>query len=168
MKKIKKITQSVVMHRTVALILAMLIMALPVCASVLPAELGNWRLASKNVANLATAENQGMWISASYARSEPIANIEVQLTEGPGFGPLFVPRDVISSNSGTIGFYSSTYETLNVAGRRAVLERCSVTGQALAVALEGRTTVTFESRGVSREDLISFAESMIETLQEAE
>jgi len=165
-KRIGKITKNVVMLRAAVLIFAMLIMApLPVSASVLPAELGGWRLVSEHVANLATAEEQGMWVSASYARSEPIANIEVQLTEGPGFGPLFVPGDAIFSNNGTIGFYSSTYETLNVAGRRAVLERGSVTGQALAVALEGRTTVTFESRGVSREDLIAFAKSMIEALQ---
>jgi len=167
MESIKiKFTKTVALLRVAVFIFALIMAsALPVCASVLPTELENWRLTSEHVANLATAENQGTWVSASYTRSEPIANIEVQLMEGPGFGGLFVPEGMIYSNDGTIGFYSSAYETLNVAGRRAVWERSSITGHALAVSLEARTTVTFESRGVSREDLLSFAENMIEALQ---
>ena len=132
----------------------------------LPEELGNWRLSSEYVTDLTGPENLGnvgKWTSASYVRSEPPAGIEVQLTEGPGTGELFVPEGMIFSDDGPIGF-SSTYETLNVAGRRAVLERSDVTGQALAVALE-TSTVTFEARGISREELLAFAESMIEALQ---
>ena len=142
-----------------------LIMALtlPAFASSLPEELGNWRLVSEHVTELTASGPLGRWTSVSYARSEPIAVIEVQLTEGPGPGALFVPEGVVSSDDGPIGFLS-TYETLSVAGRRAVLERGEVTGQALAVALEART-VTFETRGISREELLSFAENIIEALQ---
>ena len=131
-----------------------------------PEELGNWRLSSEYVTELTGPENLGnvgKWTSASYVRSEPRAGIEVQLTEGPGPGEFFVPEGMIFSDDGPIGF-SSTYETLSVAGRRSVLERSDVAGQALAVALETRT-ITFETRGISREELLTFAESMIEALQ---
>ena len=140
------------------------IMALssPVLASCLPGELGNWSLASEHVTDLTTSENLGRWTSASYVRSESPARIDVQLTEGPGPGVLLVPEGMISSDDGPIGFLS-TYETLSVAGIRAVLERGDVTGQALAVAL-GARTVTFEARGISREELLSFAENMIKAL----
>jgi hypothetical protein len=84
--------------------------------------------------------------------------------EGPGSGQLFVPEGRIFSDDGPIGFLS-TYETLTVAGRRAVLERSDVTGQALAVAMGTRRTVTFETRGISREELLNFAERMIEALR---
>ena len=127
----------------------------PAYASFLPSELGNWSLASEHVTELTASEELGKWTSAFYARSEPIARIEVQLTEGAGPGELFVPEDIVASD----------YETLNISGRRAVLERGDVTGQALAVALETRT-VTFESRGISRKELLDFAESMIEALRD--
>ena len=131
-------------------------------ASPLPGELGSWHLVSEYVTDLTTSENLGKWINASYVRPAPPAGIEVQLTEGPGPGALFVPEGIFSSDDGPIGFLS-TYETLSVAGRRAVLERNDVTGQALAVAL-GAQTVTFESRGISREELLDFAERMIGAL----
>ena len=154
-----------IIFRAVAALVLILTLSSPILASeaFLPEELGNWRLSSKHVTELTTSQNLGRWTSASYVRSEPPAQIEVQLTEGSGTGRLFVPEGVVSSDDGPIGF-SSTYETLSVAGRRAILERSDVTGQALAVAL-GTRTVTIESSGISREELLGFAESMIEALQ---
>ena len=152
--------------RAAAALMFVLALSSPLLASsvdTLPGELGDWRLSSEYVTELTTSQNLGKWINASYVRSEPPAQIEVQLTEGSGTGRLFVPEGAVSSDDGPIGF-SSTYETLYVAGRRAILERNDVTGQALAVAL-GTRTVTFESLGVSREELLGFAESMIEALQ---
>ena len=145
---------------------ATLFMALvpPTFAFFLPAELGNWRLLSDHVTDLTASEELGKWTSASYVRFEPTARIEVQLTEGSGPGELFVPEDIISSDDDPIGFLS-TFETLSVAGKRAILERDSVTGQALAVAM-GTRTVTFEASGISREVLLGFAENMIEALQD--
>ena len=141
-----------------------IILTTPVFAASLPTELGNWRLSSEHVTDLTTSQEHGKWTSASYVKPEPLARIEVQLTEGPGFGNLFVPEGMIFSDDGPIGFLS-TYETLTIAGRRAVLERDDVMGQSLAAALGGRRTVTFEARGISREELLSFAESMIKELQ---
>jgi hypothetical protein len=145
-----------------AALASVFLMSLPLLAfaSFLPAELGDWRLSSEQTTELAASENLGRWTSASYVRPAPPARIEFQLTEGPGPGRLFVPEGIMSSDDGPIGFLS-TYETLNIAGRRGVLERGEVTGQALAVAL-GTRTATFESRSISKHELLSFAESMIE------
>ena len=139
-------------------------LALAAHASSLLEELGDWRLSSEHVVDLDVTAigNMGKWTSASYVRPAPPAVIEVQLTEGSGTGKLFVPEGTILSDDGPIGFLS-TYETLSVAGRRAVLERSDVMGQALAVALK-TCTATFEARGISRQELLSFAESMIEAL----
>lgn len=155
-----------VFHFVAALIFVMALNS-PIYASYtafLPAELGNWRLMSEHVTELTASDHHGKWVSASYARAAPPARIEVQLTEGPGPGELFVPEGIFSTDDGPIGF-SSTYETLRVAGKRAILERCSITGQALVVAL-GTRSITIEARGISREELLAFAESMIEALQD--
>ena len=132
-------------------------------ASFLPAELRAWHLSSEHITELAASEDLGKWASASYIRSSPAGGIEVQLTEGPGPGELFVPGGMISSDDGPIGFLS-TYETLDVAGRHAILERNYVTGQALAVALGTDRTITFETNSISREELLSFAVILIEAL----
>ena len=150
-----------------ALVIALTSMA---CASFLPGKLGDWRLSSEHVTELIesgsevlSSKDLGKWTNAFYVRNAPIAGIEVQLMEGPGPGGLFVPEGVVSSDDGPIGFLS-TYETLDVAGRRALLERNDVTGQALAVAL-GMRTVTFEASGISREELLDFAAILIEELE---
>lgn len=135
-----------------------------VFAFFMPAEVGTWRLVAEHVTDLTASEPLGKWTSASYVRPAPPARLEVQATEGAGPGALFVPEGKISGHDGPIGF-SSTYETLTIAGRRAILERNGVMGQALAVAL-GTRTVTFESRGLSKEELLAFAEGMIEALQD--
>ena len=149
--------------RAVAAAALVMTLTLSAFASSLPEELGVWRLRSEHVTDLTASEALGSWKSASYVRLAPVARIEVQLTEGPGPGELYVPEGMVFSDDGPIGFLS-TYETLNVAGRHAVLERSGVTGQALAVAL-GTRTVTFESRGISREELLGFAESMVKALE---
>jgi len=159
----KSFTKNIILFRVAAALIFIMAPALPVCASALPGELRNWRLASEHVTDLVlTDRNLGKWINASYVRPAPPARIEVQLTKGSGPGELFVPEGMVSSDDGPIGFLS-TYETLNIAGRRAILERNDVTGQVLAVAL-GTRTITFEARGISREELLDFAESMIEAL----
>ena len=170
MKNMKKFTKNMILFCTAATLMFIMAPVPAARASMLPGELGYWRLVSEHVTGLTSfgpevsrSTYQGKWLSASYVRPAPPAGIEVQLMEGPGLGTLFVPEGMVYSNDGPIGFLS-TYETLSIAGRRAILELSDVTGQALAVAL-GTQTVTFEARGVSREELLGFAESMIETLQ---
>ncbi|MCL2009175.1 MAG: hypothetical protein FWG71_01345, partial [Synergistaceae bacterium] len=123
-----------------ALLIFIATLTQPAFASFPPEKLGNWRLSSEHVTELTTSESRdmGKWTSASYVRSEPSGFIEVQFMEGSGPTKLFVPEGIISSDDGPIGFLS-TYETLSVAGRRAVLERDSLTGQSLAAALDTQT-----------------------------
>jgi hypothetical protein len=85
--------------------------------------------------------------------------------EGSGPGTLFVPEGKVAGGDGPLGF-SSTYETLNAAGYRAILERGDVTGQALAVALGENRTLTVETKSLSREELLGFAENLIAALEE--
>ena len=160
----------ILLHAAVTFIL-FITPALPACPSVLPVELEDWRLESEHVTELTTlvdgsrGEDHGRWVSASYVRPAPPAGIEVQLTEGQGTGRFFMPEGIVYSDDSPIGF-SSTYETLDIAGKRAVLERSDIMGSALAVALDMYRTVTFETRGVSREELLGFAAFMIEALRE--
>ena len=162
-------SKSMILFHAVVIFIFLITPALPACPSVLPVELEDWRLVSEHVTELATfadgsrGEDHGRWISASYVRPAPPAGIEVHLTEGRGTGRFFVPEGMVSSDDGPIGF-STTYETLDIDGKRAVLERNNVMGSALAVALDVYLTVTFETRGVSREELIGFAAFMIEAM----
>ena len=158
--------------RGVAVVLLAAVLTPWAHASSLPAELGNWHLSSQHVTELTTSgpdasdsREHGRWTSASYVRSAFLPRIDVQLMEGPGTGQLYVPEGRIFSDGGPIGFLS-TYETLTIAGRRAILERSDVTGQTLAVAMGTRRTITFETRGISREELLEFAENMVEALRD--
>jgi hypothetical protein len=110
------------------------------------------------------AENLGQWQNRVYTRRAPVAGVEVNLTEGQGPGTLFVPEGGVVTSDAPIGF-ASTYETLNLAGRRAVLERGEVTGQALAVALGENRTLTLETKSLSRDELLGFARKLILTLE---
>ena len=110
------------------------------------------------------SEDLGTWRNRVYTRTAPIASIEVNLTEGAGFGTLYVPDTEGRNNDAPIGF-ASTYETLNIADKRAILERGEVTGQALAIAFDKNKTLTLESKSVSTEELLDFAERLVRALQ---
>jgi hypothetical protein len=133
-------------------------------AAPLPDVLGEWRGSRTQVTDLTASENLGRWSCRVYTRTSPVAGVEVNLMEGPGPGVLYVPEGEVAGGEGPLGF-SSTYETLIVAGKRAILERGGVTGQALAVALAGRT-LTLETKSLSKEELLDFAEKLIGTLEE--
>lgn len=152
----------------VFLMLALFVSAFPAEAAPLPDVLDEWHATPIATTKFDTAsEDLGRWQNRVYTRSAPIANIEVNLMEGPGPGSLRVPSENISRNDAPLGFVS-TYETLNIAEKRAILERGEVTGQALAVALDTKRTLTIESKSVSREELIDFAERLIHVLQQAD
>jgi hypothetical protein len=125
----------------------------------MPDVLDEWRALPEHVTELKTSEALGQWANRVYIRGTPIASIEVNLMEGPGPGTLFVPQGEVAGNDAPLGF-SSTYETLDVAGHRAILERGEVTGQALAIALGKNRTLTLETKSLSRQELIGFAEKL--------
>jgi hypothetical protein len=84
--------------------------------------------------------------------------------EGPGPGSLFVPEGNVKTDDSPLGF-ASTYETLDIAGRRAVLENGNVTGHALSVALGENRTLTLETKSLSVDELLRFAEKLTAALE---
>ena len=141
------------------------IFPLPVRAEPLPDTLNEWRATALHSTELNVAsEDMGTWYSGTYSRSAPAASVEVNLMEGPGAGSLYIPDNGGRTNDAPLGF-SSTYETLDIAGKRAILERGEVTGQALAVALDKNRTLTLESKSLNTEELLDFADRLVRTLQ---
>lgn len=141
---------------------------LPAQAAPLPDALDEWHATPTATTRFQTAsEDLGRWQSRTYTRTAPIAKIEVDLMEGPGPGTLRVPESSATKNDAPLGFVS-TYKTLNVSGKRAILEREEVMGQALAVAFDRDRTLTIETRSVSEEELLNFAERLIHALEQAD
>ena len=126
----------------------------------MPDVLGEWLASSEHITELKAL---GRWLSRIYTRKAPIASVEVNLMEGSGPGTLFVPEGEVAANDAPIGF-SSTYETLNVAGHRGILERGEITGQALAISLSKDRTLTLETKSLSREEFLDFAEKLTAAL----
>ena len=166
MKKAKKIFASALWA------LAFIALAKNANAANLPDTLDEWRGTLVQATEFITTkddENLGQWQNRVYIRDAPIASVEANLMEGPGTGTLFVPEGNtpdggIAKNKAPLGF-ASVYETLNIAGKRAILERGDVTGQALAVALGENKTLTLETNSLSREELLDFAQTLIVLLE---
>lgn len=138
----------------------------PAQAAPLPDVLDEWHAAPTATTELrAASEDLGRWRNRIYARAAPIARIEVNFMEGSGPGTLRVPEVRALQNDAPLGFVS-TYRTLNISGKRAILERGEVTGQALAVAFDKNRTLTIETRSVSEEELLHFAERLIHALEQ--
>jgi hypothetical protein len=134
-------------------------------AAPLPDALNEWRGSQTQTTNLTASEDLGRWTSRTYNRTSPIARVEANLMEGPGPGSLYVPEGEVVGDEGLLGF-SSTYETLTVAGKRAILEQGDTTGQALAVTLGKERTLTLETKGLSEKELLDFAAELIAALEE--
>jgi len=134
-------------------------------AAPLPDVLDEWYATPVAVTRFETASRDlGQWQSRTYIRSAPGASIEVDLMEGSGPGSLRFPEGDVSRDDAPLGF-SSTYRTLSLAGRRAILERGDVTGQALAVAFDKNRTLTIETKSVSEEELLDFAARLTVALE---
>ncbi|MDR2528750.1 MAG: hypothetical protein LBD04_07025 [Synergistaceae bacterium] len=127
----------------------------------LPEKVGEWRGMPAQVTEFTLTkdnENVGRWENRVYTRAAPIASVEANLMKGSGPGTLFVHEE---GNE----FTPPPYEVLNIAGKRAILEYEEATGQALAVALGKDSTLTLESKSLSREELLSFARNLIAILE---
>ena len=132
----------------------------PAAAGVLPDAVGPWHGASVDVTPFKTAsEDWGAWHNRVYTRSAPPGRVTAILMEGPGPGTLRVPQGMVSADDLPVGF-GARYQTLEVAGRRAVLESHPLLGLVLAVDLGGNRTLTLESAGASQEELAELAEGI--------
>lgn len=144
-----------------------------VCASILsavpalalPETAGEWRSADEYVQPFvltANSEDVGRWTQRIYTRAEQPGSIEVNLMEGSGPGPLRVP-EAVGSYDGVIKSQAE-YQVLEVAGRRAVLERYPYLPLALSVAVSQDMVLTLESRAADEKELVELAEKLIEIL----
>ena len=137
-------------------------------AAPLPDVLDEWHADPIATREFRTAsEDLGQWQNRIYRRAAPIAGVEVGLMEGSGPGTLRVPDKPTPQNDAPLGFVS-TYRTLNIAGKRAILERGEVTGQALAVALDKNRTLTLETKSLSEEEFLNFAERLVYALEQTD
>jgi hypothetical protein len=100
--------------------------------------------AQKKVVSLGS---RGVWTSLVYRREAPIAYVSINLTEGPGFGSLYVPECPSTPS----------YSVLDLAGMKAVLEEDELLGASLAVALGENRVLTLESRSLAGRELVEFA-----------
>ncbi|MDR1979415.1 MAG: hypothetical protein LBQ42_11840 [Synergistaceae bacterium] len=161
--KMAKTTYAARLLAVWALLSAILAFAPTADAASMPDALDEWRASPERITELKGSEPLGQWANRTYSRTAPIASVEVNLMEGPGPGPLFVPEGKVAADDGPLGF-SSTYETLNVGRHRGILERGEVTGQALAIALGKNRTLTLETGSLSTEELLGFAEKLIKAI----
>jgi hypothetical protein len=126
----------------------------------LPDAVEEWRADPPRVTELkAGGKVMGLWQNRVYRRAAPPASAEADLMEGAGLGTLYTPPGQIAANDAPIGF-GSLYETLSVAGKRAILEEGGITGRAVAVALGKNRTLTVGSASLSSEELLSLAERL--------
>lgn len=129
--------------------------------SPLPDLVGPWLAESGDAIPFrTTSEDLGVWHNRIYTRSAPPGRIEAILMEGPGPGTLLVPQGAVSADDLPLGF-GARYQTLDVEGHRAVLERQDILGTALAIELGKDRTLTLESAGASQEELTEFATQVI-------
>lgn len=83
--------------------------------------------------------------------------------EGKGPGPLHVPA-AVGSGDGVMD-EEGTYRVLDVAGRRAILERHPLLAPALAVAVSPDTTLTLEGSGADEAELMDLAGRAVSALE---
>ena len=135
-------------------------------AGVLPDVVGEWRCVNEYVQSLTTEynhESHGQITYRTYTRESPAGTLEVILTEGSGAGSLYVPENVravkgvMSSESG--------FEVVDIAGRKAIIERHSFMPLALAVNMGGDMTLTVETTALNGEGVIDFAKNMLRVMK---
>ena len=83
--------------------------------------------------------------------------------EGKGPGPLHVPA-AVGSGDGVMD-EEGTYRVLDVAGRRAILERHPLRAQARAGAVSQDTTLTLEGSGADEAELMDLAGRAVSALE---
>ena len=133
----------------------------------LPDRVGAWRLTSEDVTPLATAsEDLGRWTRLIYSREAPRGDLEANVMEGSGPGRLRVPEAPSGqpNPSDAVMNAETEYKILDVAGRRAVLERHPVLPLCLAVPVSPDLSLTLESHAADEEELIEFARQAVGSL----
>ena len=144
------------------LVLMMLLLASCAYALELPDSVNEWQCVNEHIVTLtpsATSENLGRMVYRDYERESPRGYVQVILTEGTGTGSLYVPERV---RAGGLMPSDSEYRILDIAGRKAILERHENIPLSLAVDADNNVVLTIESSALDEEGIIEFAVNILQ------
>ena len=148
--------------RLILLVLLLPWIPLPASASVLP-EIPGFQGEEERIFPLSSAAGSvGQWTLRIYSK-ENGNRLKVTLLTGTGPGVFSPANDEEKKDDRPIGF-GSTYEILSLGERRAVLEEVPSLGLALAVPLDKEGSLTLESSSLSREEILSAALALLQTI----
>lgn len=121
-----------------------------------------WHLVNEYITPLiavANSQDLGQVIYRDYERYNPAGLVTTILTKGVGTGALYVPEKVNAAKG--LMPADSSYEVLEVVGRKAILENQSYMPLALAVHVDDNTILTIESISLNHDEIIKFAEEIL-------
>ena len=128
----------------------------------LPDSVNEWRYVNEHVVTLtpsADGVNLGRMVYRDYERESPRGYVQVILTDGTGTGSLYVPERV---RAGGLMPSDSEYRILDIAGRKAILERHENIPLSLAVDADNNVVLTIESSALDEEGIIEFAVNIMQ------
>ena len=132
-------------------------------ALTLPDKFDDWILQSESVTPLiadVNSEDLGRCIYRNYSRKKTLENITLILSEGKGFGKLFVPEEIRRENSKTLMQSQSSYEILEVVGHKAIFEKHEFLPNVLSISISDYETLTLESHSLNQTELVGIAEKI--------
>ena len=175
------LTENKAAGKICAVLCAAVFFALNLCgaASALPDKIGDWSSEHEDETRFVLdaddktpAEDVGLWIHRVYTKENPRRVVEVNLMEGSGPGPLRVP-EVSGADGERVLKSKSEYRVIEVAGRRAILERhgngaaADLLPLSLAVPFRTNGTLTIEGH-VDEYELTGLAEKILTNLENSE
>lgn len=127
-------------------------------------EVPNWVCGELRETNLETVSgNQGIWLQRDY-RSDEGATIRATLMAGKGPRMLRFPPENLDVNDGPLGS-GCTYRTLEIRGRKAVVETHPLLGVSVFVNLgDGYLTLERSGYGLSESDVIPATITLLDAM----
>lgn len=85
--------------------------------------------------------------------------------EGAGEKGWVPPAESVSADDGLMGS-GSVYRTIEIAGEKAIIEHHPVTGYCAAVKINGKGTLTVESKYAEENNFVAAAAELVESLKQ--
>lgn len=127
-------------------------------------EMASWRGGELRSTVLDTVSgNRGLWQERDDI-TDGGTHIHAVWLEGAGEKGWTPPAEPVSSDDGLMG-RGAWYRTMTVAGEKALIEHHPITGFSIAVKIEGRGTLTVESRYAKEEEICSAAIRLVEMMR---
>lgn len=127
--------------------------------------ISGWEVTNEQIKELKTEKMHLGWYIEQDINSQVHQQVKVILLTGSGPGSLYIPEGNISNDDRPIGF-GATYSTLEIMGLKGVLENYPYVGMALSIRISPQSTLTLESRTLSRKKLISLTTEYIKRISD--